>query len=153
MSDQGIRGGASPAGGGSFENGGTAGAAPPDSGLGDLLGRLSEQFSRLVQQEIALAKSELRGELAKVRRAAGLFGVVAAAAVLALLMLAFAAAWGLAEVIAPGLAFLIVAVVLGIVAAVLFQRARSLTEEIEPVPQRTVSTLKEDAEWAKDRRT
>lgn len=137
----------------SDQTAGTAGAPGSDAGLGELLGRLSEQFSRLVQQEIALARSELREELGKAKRAAALFGVVAAAGVLAVLLLAFAAAWGLAEVVAPGLAFLIVAVVLGIVAGLLFQRARSLTQEIEPVPERTVSTLKEDAEWARDRRT
>lgn len=137
---------------GSYEATGSTGDPSSGAGLGELLGRLSEQFSRLVQQEIALAKSEVREEIGKARRAAALFGAVAAAAVLAALMLAFAAAWGLAEVMAPGLAFLVVAVVLGAVAGVLFQRARSLTQEIDPVPERTVDTLKEDAQWVKERR-
>lgn len=133
-------------------SGGATRHAHAEPGLGDLLGRLSEQFSRLVRQEIALAKAEFREEVDKARKAAVLFGVVAGAAVLALLMLAFAAAWGLAEVMPPGLAFLIVAVVLGAVAGVLFQRAKKLTQEIEPVPERTVDTLKEDAQWLKERR-
>lgn len=137
---------------GSYEATG-AGGTSSDAGLGELLGRLSEQFSRLVQQEIALAKAEVRDEIAKVRRAAALFGAVAAAGVLAMLMLAFAAAWGLAEVMAPGLAFLLVGVVLAVAAGVLFQRARSLTQDIDPVPEKTVSTLKEDAQWVKERRT
>lgn len=139
---------------GNFETADRTGAsATSEAGLGQLVGRLSEQFGRLVRQEIALAKSEVREELDKARRAAALFGIVAAAGMLALLLLAFAAAWGLAELMAPGLAFLLVAVVLGIVAGVLFMRARRLTAEINPVPETTVATVKEDAEWLKDRRT
>jgi hypothetical protein len=47
------------------------------------------------------------------------------------------------------LAFLIVAVVYAVAAAVLISQGRRRLKQVNPVPQQTVETLKEDVQWAK----
>jgi hypothetical protein len=48
-----------------------------------------------------------------------------------------------------GFAFLIVGAVHAVIAAFLFMRARAQAKELRPVPDETIETLKEDAEWAR----
>lgn len=120
-----------------------------DRALGQLIGDVANDLSTLVRKEFELARIELRDEARKAGRAGAMFGATALAAYLALLLASFAAAWGLAEVMPTGWAFLIVAVVYGIVAAVLYSRARREMRTVNPVPQQTVQTVKEDVQWAK----
>lgn len=122
-----------------------------DRGLGDLFGDLSREISELMREEVRLAKTELREEATNAGKSAGMFGGAAVAGYMCLLLVSLAAAWGLAEVLYTGFAFLIVGVVYGIVAAVLFVRGREQMREINPVPDETVESLKEDAQWAKAR--
>ena len=75
------------------------------------------------------------------------------AALLGLLMLSFAAAWGLAEVMAVGFAFLIVGGLYVAVAGTLFVSGRQRLAAVHPVPQQTVETLKEDVAWAKEQKS
>jgi uncharacterized membrane protein len=106
-----------------------------------------------VRKELELAKAETKDELRTAGRAAGAMGAAAFVGYLAVLMLSFAAAWGLSEVMAAGWAFLIVGVVYAVIGAVLFVQARARAREISPVPQQTVETLKEDVEWARARKS
>lgn len=121
-----------------------------DRGLGELLGELGSQVAELISLEMRLAQAELKADAAKAARAGGMMGAAALAGYLALLLAAFAAAWGLAYVIPIGWAFLVVALGLGIAAAVLLQQARRRMEELDLVPERTVRTVKEDVQWARD---
>jgi hypothetical protein len=59
----------------------------------------------------------------------------------------------LSEVVADWLAALIVALVLGAIAAVLALQGRNrIRAATPPVPEQTVETVKEDVEWAKTQR-
>jgi uncharacterized membrane protein YqjE len=82
----------------------------PDKSLGDLVSELTSEFSALVSSHVALAKAELKQDIRDAGKAGGMFGGAGMAALIALLMLSSAAAWGLAEVMEPGWAFLIVGV-------------------------------------------
>jgi uncharacterized membrane protein len=82
-----------------------------------------------------------------------MFGVGGFLGYLAVVMLSFAAAWGLAAVIPDGLAFLIIGLIYAVVAAVFFVMGRKRIQEFSAVPQETVETLKEDVEWAKARKS
>jgi membrane protein implicated in regulation of membrane protease activity len=53
--------------------------------------------------------------------------------------------------LATWLAFVAVAVIVGVVAAVLIQQGRARLEQADPVPRQTIETLKEDAAWANER--
>jgi uncharacterized membrane protein YqjE len=120
-----------------------------EASLGELFGSLTSDLSQLVRSEMELARVEIREEAAKAGKAAGMLGGGAVAALVALIMLASAAAWGLAEVVDAGWAFLIVGVVIGAVAAVLVMNGRQRLADVRPVPDQTVDTLKEDARWAR----
>lgn len=120
-----------------------------EASLGELFSSLTSDLSHLVRSEMELARVEIREEAGKAGKAAGMLGGGVVAALLALIMLASAAAWGLAEVIDAGWAFLVVGLVIGAVAAVLVMNGRQRLADVRPVPDQTVDTLKEDARWAR----
>jgi hypothetical protein len=123
----------------------------PDKSLGDLFGDLSQEFAELVRTQTELAKTEIRAQADKAKQAAGAFGGAAVAGYMALLLLSFAAAWGLSEVVPEGIAFLIVGVVYAIVAAVMFVRGRERARALTIVPEQTVDSVKEDIQWAQQK--
>ena len=129
-------------------------AYPPDRGedrsIGQLIGDISNDLSRLFRQEIELAKAEVRQEASKAGKAAGMLGGAGLAGYLVLLFLSFALMFGLGNVMDLGWAALIVAVIWAVIGAVLYVTGRRRIKEVSPVPRQTVETLKEDAEWLKN---
>ena len=123
-----------------------------DKSLGELFGDLGSELTTLVRKEMDLAKAEARVE---VRRASQTGAAFALAAVAGLLLLSFASAalaWLLDQWMNTALAFFIVALLWAIVALVAVQAGKKRAAEIEPLP-RTVETLKEDVEWAKQQKS
>ncbi|HET9611588.1 MAG TPA: phage holin family protein [Acidimicrobiales bacterium] len=135
--------------GGEADDRRVAGGDVEDASLGELFSNLTSDLGDLLRSEMELAKVEMKEEAVKAGRAGGLLGGAAAAGYLALILLAFAAAWGLAELVDAGWAFLIVGVVVGAIAAVLARVGQQKLSEVNPVPEQTVETLKEDARWAR----
>jgi hypothetical protein len=125
-------------------------AEPGQSSIGELIGEISDDLSKLFRQEVELAKAEVKQEAAKAGKAAGMLGGAGFAGYMTVLLLSFAAVFALANVMDHGWAFLIVAVVWGIAGAVLFAIGRKKAKDVSPVPSRTVETLKEDAKWLKN---
>ncbi|MET8149161.1 phage holin family protein [Actinoplanes sp. NPDC049668] len=123
---------------------------PGQTSIGELIGEISDDLSKLFRQEVELAKVELKQEATKAGKAAGMLGAAGFAGYLAVLLLSFAVVFGLANVMDHGWAFLIVAVLWGIGGAVLFVNGRNKAKDVSPVPTRTVETLKEDAKWLKN---
>ena len=121
-----------------------------DRSLGDLFGDLSRQLGTLIQKEIQLAKTEMTARVTTVGRDAAMMGAGAALAYAALLIGLMALAFLLAELTrSTWLSFLIVAIVVGVIAAVLIQRGRAELQRTDLTPRQTIETIKEDAEWAK----
>ncbi|GGK10244.1 hypothetical protein GCM10010123_45250 [Pilimelia anulata] len=108
--------------------------------LGDMLGAVTEDLSLLVRQEMELAKAELRAEAGRAGRAGGLFAGAGVAAHMTLLFLSIAVWWGLSNVMDGGWAGLIVAVLWGLGAAVLYAAARDQARKLRGLP-RTAETL------------
>lgn len=106
----------------------------------------------LVRDEILLARTELRDEIARVK--SGLITIVAAVAVavLAVFMLLSTIAWGLAYAFAwpPWAGFAVVALPLIIIAIVLAAMGRTLLMRERYMPK-SVDTMKENAEWIRTR--
>jgi uncharacterized membrane protein YqjE len=119
-----------------------------DRSLGELFGELSREFSSFFNAHIELAKVELREEAQNATRTAAMFGAAALAAFMALVLLSFAAAWGLAEVMPTGFAFLIVGAIWTLAALILALSGRTRAKQIGK-PEETIDTLKEDAQWAR----
>jgi len=120
--------------------------------LGELLKQLSEETTRLVHQEIELAKAELTQKGKQAGMGAGLFGGAGAIGFLALAALTTCFILALDAVMPAWLAALLVAVVYGAIAAVLAMQGRKKVKQATPpVPEQTIETVKEDVEWAKNR--
>jgi uncharacterized membrane protein YqjE len=121
-----------------------------DRSLPELLKRLSEETSRLVHQELELAKAELTEKGRQAGAGAGLFGAAGAIGLLAAAALTACFILGLDAVMPAWLAALLVAVVYGAIAAVLALRGRDRVKQATPlVPEQTIETVKEDVQWAK----
>ena len=131
-------------------------SAPPESPepederpLGELFAALTRSLQTLIQKELELAKVEINHTVENVKTAGLSIGVAGVLGLMAFVMLSFAAAWGLAEVLPAGVAFLIVGGAYGIVALALLALGRQRVKAVKPVPEQTVETLKEDVAWAK----
>ena len=123
-----------------------------DRSMGELLKQLSQETSTLVKQELDLAKAEMAEKGKHAGKGIGLFSGAGLFGLGAFLALTAAIIAALSQVMDVWLAALIVAVVYGVVAAVLARTGQSKIKEATPVaPEQTVQTLKEDAEWAKTR--
>jgi hypothetical protein len=118
--------------------------------IGDLIGNISNDLSQLFRQEVELAKAEMKQEAAKAGKAGGMLGGAAFAGYLAVVLLSFALVFALSNVMDAGWAAPIVAVLWAIVGAVLFVNGRKKLKDVDPVPHRTVETIKEDAQWLKN---
>ncbi len=121
----------------------------PDRSLGELIGELTTEFGALVGSHIDLAKAEIKEDLRDAGKAGGMLGGAGLAALLALIMGSAAAAWGLAEVMAAGWAFLAVAAVWSGVAAVLAMMGRKQVAAMSLGPQSTIEEVREDQKWLK----
>ena len=118
--------------------------------IGELLRQLSEQTTRLVHQELELAKAELQQKGKEAGAGAGMFGGAGALGLAALGALTACFILALNAVMPAWLAALIVAVVYGIIAFVLVKQGQAkLKQATPPVPEQTIETVKEDVEWAK----
>jgi uncharacterized membrane protein YqjE len=123
-----------------------------DTSLGEIVGRLASDFSRLMRAEIALAKAEAKEEVKEAGKGAGMLAGAGYAGHLLVLFLSLALMFLLDVWMPIGWAALIVAVLWGIVAAVLASRGRAALKRSTPPMTETVETLKEDAQWAKNPR-
>ena len=92
----------------------------------------------------------MRQEARKASRAAGMLGAAGFAGYMVALLLTLAVVAGLSNVMDPGWAALLVAVVWAVAGAVLYVTGRQRLRAVSPVPRQTVETLKEDAQWLKN---
>jgi hypothetical protein len=123
---------------------------PGERPLGELLSDVTAKLQQLVRKEMELARAEVKEEVTKATKGVAAFAAAGVVGFLAAVALVFAAAWGLAEVVPEGVAFLIVGVVLLAVAGILFAQGRKKVAQVNPVPEQTVETVKEDVQTAKD---
>ncbi len=114
---------------------------PEDLSLGELFAEVSRDLSALVRQEVELAKAEAMTSAKRAGKGAGLLGGAGYAAHLAVLFLTVAIWWALGDLIGLGWSALVVAVLWGIVAAVLAARGR---REVKATPgmDQTADSLK-----------
>ena len=120
--------------------------------LGELFGDLSRQMSALIRQEIDLARAEVTGKATAAGRDVALMGTGIGLLYAGLLALMGAVVLFMADAgVSPWLAALIVAIVVAAVGGLLVVSSRQALANRDMAPKRTVETLKDDAEWAKER--
>jgi uncharacterized membrane protein len=122
--------------------------------IGALFGELSQDVALLVRQEAQLAKTEMQQKLSKVTTdlvslaTGGIVALVGGLALTAALILLLIDPVG----IDPWLAALLVGAVLAIMGVVMLQRGVKDLKGTDPTPRRTVESIKEDIQWAKEQR-
>ena len=126
-----------------------------DSSLASLIGGIINDAKDLMLHEFVMAKLEMQNELRKTKTAAISFAIGAGIAVvgglLLILMLvhlldAFTAIplWGCYGIIGGGL------LIIGLIA---LRTSKQTVDTIDVVPQQTIATLKENAQWIKEQTT
>lgn len=125
---------------------------PAEPSLGKLVGEIGEDLSTLFRQEVELAKAEIRQEAAKAGKAAGMLGGAGFAGYMVALLVTLAVVFGLGNVMDLAWAALIVAAVWAVIGGVLFARGRERMREVDPTPEQTIETLKEDVRWVRAQR-
>jgi hypothetical protein len=127
------------------------GPAPADASVGDLIKAMSADLSRLVRDEIQLAQTEISAKVKQAGVGAGAFGGAGVLALYGIAVLIAAAVLGLALVLPPWLAALIVGVVVLAIAGVVALVGKKKVSEAAPVvPERTVASVKEDVAEIKE---
>jgi hypothetical protein len=110
-----------------------------DQAVGDLMRSISNDVKQLVRDEVELAKAELKPAAKNAGIGAGALGAAAYFAISALLLLYFAAVYGLVAAGLPvWLSFLIVGVVLLLIGVVCGLVGLSLVKKVKG-PQATIS--------------
>ncbi len=120
-----------------------------DRSVSDLLSEVSSEVGQLVKKEIELAKLETRDQVSKAAKAGAMLGAGGVGAFVGLLLISMAAAWGLAEIMPPGFAFLIVAIFFLVAAGALAAAGSKKMKQVQG-PKETIRTLREDVQVAKD---
>jgi MFS family permease len=124
-----------------------------DASLSALLSGIVGDAQELVRKEIALARQEIREEISAAKNAGTALAIAGAVLAIGGIFLLITLALGLADLFDwPSWAgFGLVGLVSAIVGAVLLSSARQRLQEVHPLPERTVETMKENIEWIKDR--
>lgn len=118
--------------------------------LGDLFTSLTSDLTTLVRKEIELARTETMEKVSGVTRNVVMMvagGLVAYAGLIALIM---AAIFLLNRAMSLWLSALIVGIVVIIIGAILLSIGKSSLNNMTVVPEKTVETMKENTEWAKE---
>jgi uncharacterized membrane protein YqjE len=119
--------------------------------IGELLKQLATETTTLVRQELDLAKAEMREKGKKAGPAVGMIGAAGGVALLAAGALTAFLILALDGVMPNWLAALIVALVYGVGAGVLYSRGKEKVDDVgSPAPRQTIETVKEDVQWAKN---
>ena len=120
-----------------------------DRSLSEVLHDIVRNLQDIVRSEVRLARTEIRDEAAKAKYSILLTSAGAVTALFAILFLLFTIVYALSLVMPSWAAALIVGSVLAVFAALLLMSGLRRFKQIHPVPERTVETLKENVEWAK----
>jgi hypothetical protein len=118
--------------------------------VGGLLSDLARQSGLLLRQEVALVKAEMLGKLTQVGTGVGMLAAGGLVAFAGLLYVLAAAMFGLAMVVDLWLAALIVGMAVLILGGALLWIGRARLQAENLTPRRTIRSLKDDAEWARE---
>ncbi len=123
--------------------------------VGELFGQLTQDLALLVRQEAQLAKTEMQSKVSRATSnlvslaTGGIVALIGALALTAALILLLVDPVGLD----PWLAALLVGVVQAGVGYFMLQGGLRELKQIDPAPRRTVESIKEDIQVAKEARS
>ncbi|WP_258804241.1 phage holin family protein [Pseudarthrobacter sp. NS4] len=110
--------------------------------LGELLGDVTRDLSTLMRQELELAKAEAKQSATKAGKGGGMLAGAGVAGHFVLVFLSIALWYALGQLMGLGWSAVVVAVIWGIIAAILAAVGRKELKKIKGMPQ-TVETVQE----------
>jgi protein-S-isoprenylcysteine O-methyltransferase Ste14 len=121
--------------------------------IGTLVRGVLMDIRDLMREELALARVEIREQAGKAKLAAASLGAAVVALAFGGTFLLVAIAVGIADLLdwPVWTGFLIVALLLSVAGFVMLASGRKKLRTVQPVPEETVRTLKENSEWLKRR--
>ncbi|MCW2789845.1 MAG: hypothetical protein JWP56_2148 [Aeromicrobium sp.] len=120
--------------------------------LGDIVGDIASDLGSMVRSELELAKTEVKQEISKAGKGAGMLGGAAISGYFALLFLSLFVMYLLNNAMDTEWAALIVFAVWAIAAAILALTGKKEFNNVNPKLEATQRTIKEDVQWAKNQR-
>ena len=117
--------------------------------VSDVLQDILRNVQDMVRSEIRLAKVEIRDEVRRAVSSSVWIGAGTVGALSAWIFLLWALAYALATKTPMWAATLVIAVVMAAAAAVLIMGGIRRVRRIQPIPERTVESVKENLEWMK----
>lgn len=123
----------------------------PDESIGELVSRLTQEVSDLVNTHMQLARVEIISDLRHAGRGAGMLGGAGIAAYVAAFLASVAAAIALGELLPLWAGFLIVAAVWALAGTVLAVLGRRESKRMPHIAENTVREFERDREWIRRR--
>jgi Flp pilus assembly protein TadB len=121
-----------------------------DRSVADLLKGIVENVQELIRSEVKLARAEIREEASKAGAAGRSFGLAAILGLYAGGFVLFTIYLVLSLFLASWMAAFAVAVVIGIVAAVMYSSGMKLWKQVSAKPEKTIESVKENVAWLKN---
>jgi hypothetical protein len=114
-----------------------------DASVGDLIGNVASDLSRLMRQELALAKAETKQEVTKAGKGVGLLGGAGYAGLMLGIFASLTIVFLLHLAVPLWAAALIVSFLWAAAGGYLFSKGRAQIKTVNPTPTQTVNSLKE----------
>jgi uncharacterized membrane protein YqjE len=114
--------------------------------LQDIIGNIEE----IIRSEFRLAKAEIKDEAAKAAKPGTTLGIGLVLGFYGLGFVLLAAVYALSSVVTTWMAALIVGAGLAVVASALIGAGAKGLKRLDPTTGKTIRTLQENAQWAKD---
>ena len=124
-----------------IETGNTSPGSVGDRSLGELISEVTADLSTLMRQELELAKAEVQQSASRAGKGAGMLGGAGVAGYFVLLFLSVALWWAIGSATGLGWSAVIVAVIWGVVGAVLAVAGRKSLRSVRGLPK-TADTVK-----------
>lgn len=123
--------------------------AKDERSLGDLFTELAGETGTLIRSEVALAQAEITQKAAKIGKNIGTLAIAGAVAYLGMIAIVAGIVLGLALFIPAWAAAFVVGIVIVAISAFLIKSALARLKDIDPLPNQSIESIKEDAQWLK----
>jgi uncharacterized membrane protein YqjE len=116
----------------------------------EVLQDIIENIEQIIRSEFRLARAEVREEATKAGRAGRVLAVGLALSFYGVGFILLAAVYALSTVMTAWAAALIIGVVVAIVAAAMVGAGAKRLKQVDPRPDKTIRTVRENVQWARD---
>ena len=122
-----------------------------DRSISTVLGQIADNIQHIVRAEVRLARVEIAEELQNAKRGAVMMAAAGAVALLGCGVILLAAVYGLALVMAPWAAALVVGIATLVIAGISASVGAKAIKRVTLPPTKVVESIQETVQWAKTR--